>query len=965
MTISCRKKHPDLLNLKWFFILLLVLFVVFSPLISVAKEYHIAMIGPLTGSSPMNGKHHQQGIMLLLDKINAEGGINGNQIVLDVHDDQNNKTMCREKALEVATKTQALAVIGHNYSSCSISAGPVYKEHGLAAISPSSSDPEVTMDNDWFFRTIYNNNLQGRFLANYVKSIFNAKKVAIVHEDLAYGAYLADIFENTSNQLGVKVIEKLEIKTKQQDQEKAIEKIIQRIKAIKDLDVIFLATHAPEGIKFVKQFKDLGLRIPIIAPSTFASGAFANGFKDFPKEKLISGFYNNGIFVASPIIFDDANQKAQRFNDEYIQTYHDKTDWRAAFAYDAAQVLVEAIKATGVSGEPENLKQERKAIRDYLAGLNGIEKSVEGVTGFNYFNQSGDPQKPISIGVLHNRNIISSLTQLRPVRSLGEIANLEKALQSNRVLQIEGQYMYQTQVVYTGIEINEISDLDVDNLSCTMDFNLWFRYQGGFDVSNITFLNADEPIKLANPIKEYQHERINYRLYHVKAKFKLDAFNGIRPYGKHSLGVRFLHNDMTKNNLIFVKDVVGLGNNDGASMLNAEKKSELLNPVYGWSIQSMTFYQADSYKSIKGEPKYLNAPDGLLTYSTFNVEVLIGENKATVRGIIPGGTSIYVSATCLFVFLILIIGTRISHIRITGKPALFVQSLLWLLFLLSFETVLAGLMIGKIDTYKIEMMTVVFDALWWIIPGWLIVQAVEILVWQPLEHKTGQIIPTVIRHMTAFLIMVLVCFGVIAFVFDQKLTSLLATSGVLAMIIGLAIQMNISDIVSGIVVNLERPFRIGDWVKIGSTLGRVENITWRSTKIATAFGNIVAIPNSTAAGATITNFNFPNDEYYHGFTVNIPTEHNPDEIEKLLVKAVSQVKDIIEPWVMLAGISDWSSEYWVYFRIKDYGARNEFLQAVWKSVWKTLKAAGIKPAIRRHAIHIEGETEPFQPLPPA
>ncbi len=961
MSLSYFGKSPNLYWMKWFLIASAVLFMSLSAKVSEAEDYHIAMIGPITGKSPANGRHHQQGIMLLLDKINAEGGINGKKIVLDVFDDQNDKTACREKALEVATKTQALAVIGHNYSSCSISASSVYKEHGLVAISPSSSDPDVTVNNDWYFRTIYNNNLQGRFLANYVKSVFNAKKVAIVYEDLPYGSYLAGIFEQTVEQLGIEIAEKHEIKTKQPNLDDAIAEIIQRLEARKDLDVVFLATHAPEGIKFVKRFKDRKLRLPIIGPSTFASSAFANGFKDFPKEKLIPGFYNNGIFVSSPIIFDDANQKAQRFNEEYIQTYDDKTDWRAAFAYDAALLLVEAIKKTGVTGESKNLNQERKAIREYLAGLSGIEQSVEGVTGFNYFDQLGDPQKPISIGVLHNRNIVSSLIQLKPVRSLGEIANLEKALKSGRVLLIEGRYMYQTKVVYTGIEVNEISDLDINELTCSLDFNLWFRYQGEFDVSDITFLNADETVKLAKPIKEYQHERINYRLYRVKAKFKLDTFNGVRPYGKHSLGVSFVHNDMTKNNLVFVKDVVGLGNSQGSSTLTTETKSKMLTPVYGWSIQDMTFYQADSFKSIKGEPKYLSAPNGLLAFSTFNVEVLIRENKASIRGIIPGGTSIYIAAICFSIFLILIIGIRSSRFKLTGKVALFVQTLLWLLFILSLETVLAGLITGKVDNYKVEMMTLIFDVLWWIVPGWLIVQAFEILIWAPLEKRSGQIIPDVIRRMVAFIIMILVCFGVIAFVFDQKLTSLLATSGVLAMIIGLAIQMNISDVVSGIVVNLERPFRIGDWVKIGSTLGKVENITWRSTKIATAFGNIVTIPNNTAAGATITNFNFPNDEYYHGFTVNIPTEHNPDEVEKLLTKAVAQVEDIIEPWVMLAGISDWSSEYWVYFKIKDYGARNDFLKAVWKSVWKKLKDAGIKPAIRRHSIQIEGEKELFQP----
>nr|VFK25128.1 MAG: Mechanosensitive ion channel [Candidatus Kentron sp. LFY] len=92
-------------------------------------------------------------------------------------------------------------------------------------------------------------------------------------------------------------------------------------------------------------------------------------------------------------------------------------------------------------------------------------------------------------------------------------------------------------------------------------------------------------------------------------------------------------------------------------------------------------------------------------------------------------------------------------------------------------------------------------------------------------------------------------FGIIAFVFDYRITGLLATSGLLAMIIGLAIQTNLSNIFSGIAVNLERPFRIGDWVKLADfDEGKVVNVTWRSVRIRTPNNHIISIPNSTAAG---------------------------------------------------------------------------------------------------------------------
>lgn len=921
------------------------------------EDFHIGMIGPITGKSPANGRHHRQGIMLLLDKVNQSGGINGKKIVLDIFDDKNDKKLCREKALEAATKSNVLAVIGHNYSSCSTSASPVYKEQKLLAISPSSTNAEVTMNNDWFFRTIFNNSLQGRFLANYVKSIFQANNVVIIHEDLAFGSYLATVFEQTADQLGLKIAEKHIIKTKEGNVDSAINAIIQRLKSRSDIDAIFLSTHAPEGIKFIKQFKDKGLRIPIIAPSSLAADTFSNGFKDFPKERLIPGYYNNGIFVSSPIIFDNANQKAQRFNEEYIRVYDDKTDWRAAFAYDAALLLVEAIKKTGVTGDANKLKQERKKIRDYIANLDAIERSVEGVTGYNFFNHNGDPQKPISIGVFQNRSVISSLTQLKTVRSLGEISNLEKALESKRVLLIDGRYMYQTKVVYSGIEFNEVTDVNMNDLTYTLDFNLWFRYMGDVDISDITFLNSLDNVKLGKPIKEFQYDRINYKLYRVKGKFSADTIDNVRPYGQHSLGVSFVHNNLTKNNLIFVKDVIGLGSNQTEELLSDQEKTKILRPVYGWSIQNIGFFQNTSFENIKGDPKYLNARNGLLEFSQFNVELLIKENKATIRGVIPANVGGYIALVSFILLVSVIISNRFFLFNTHQKLRLIAKYILWLLFLLSFEAFLVGMASGVIDDYQIRLVTLIFDNLWWIVQSILIIQSVEVLVWKPLEKKSGQIVPGVIRGTVAFLILLLTFFGIFAYVYDQKLTSLLATSGVFAMVFGFAIQMNLSNIFSGIAINLERPYRIGDWVTIGSSKeGRVINMTWRATHLSDRIGCVIVIPNSTAAESLIHNFSLPGEMFYWWNVVNIDPSHSPERVKKVLFDAVMAVNTRIlkdpEPWVVYAEVHEWAATYWVCWAAEN--AQTKFLarQAVWESIWAHLKNAGIAIAIKRQDIHM-------------
>ena len=75
----------------------------------------------------------------------------------------------------------------------------------------------------------------------------------------------------------------------------------------------------------------------------------------------------------------------------------------------------------------------------------------------------------------------------------------------------DGKYMYKTNVIYTGIKVNRISELDMNKLTCMLDFYLWFRYQGNIDVQDIEFVNAVEPIHLetSQPQGELENVRID------------------------------------------------------------------------------------------------------------------------------------------------------------------------------------------------------------------------------------------------------------------------------------------------------------------------------------------------------------------------------------------------------------------------------------------------------------------------
>ena len=941
----------------------------YNRFVSTDESLHIAMVGPISGSGAIKGRSVLKGINLYLDELNQKGGIDGKHVVLTVFDDQNDKTIARSKADEIVKQNKVIAVIGHWYSSCSINAGEVYKAHGIPAITPGATNIKVT-DSEWYFRALFNDKSQGRFLANYAKKVLGHNTAAIIHEDLAYGSYLADIFEKTAKEIGMKIIFKEEFHTKSDSLDQSLKTIVNRLNNKKKRRrnwkncIIFMSTHADEGIKLVKYMRDMKFENPIIVPDSLASKQFSQGFDMYPEEKASPGFYTDGIFATSPLIFDTANEKAQLFKNRYRDKYNEEPDWISAFGYDTAMVVCEAIKKADISGRPETLKDDRQKVRDYMASLTNPNEAIVGVTGFNYFDDKGDSPKPISIGVYKFQNSISALTQLKSVPNANEIINLESALKSGRVLHVDNHYMYKTNVVYTGIEVIEIDELDMHKLTYKMDFYIWFRYKGDIKPENIVFSNAVTPIRLKKPVSEKVINGINYRAYRVSGMFKADYLPGSFAFRQHVIGVSFRHRELTRNNLIYVIDVLGMGLIHSQSLTQKLIQAKILNPTLNWSISNVWFFQDIESKTALGSPEYLDPSGGSLKYSRFNLGIRIMKSEFSLRGIIP--RSIVYEVMFISIAL-LVIFTLISR-NITSQKfdsyVWFFYAFFALMVILSSEIVLFDWLVEKTSSYNLRLIIMTFDILWWIIPAYLLNLAAERFLWIPLEERSGRSIPKNARRFLATIIYILAMFGIVAFVFNQKLTSLLATSGMFAMIVGLAIQVNISNVFAGIAINLDRPFRTGDWVIIGTfEEGVVTDITWRATRLKTRNGCILSIPNSEASETAIHNFSYPDDSYWQYFTVYIDQRHPPERVKKILLDAALSVNAVLRdpsPTTRYLGLNEgmtklskpWAANYLISVCVRDYGKKFLHNESVWTRVYEHLRNEGIEPILERKEIQI-------------
>jgi len=914
---------------------------------------HIAFVGPMSGENAKVGQSMAQAIQLYLDTLNRQGGINHQKVVLDIFDDQNDVNKAIKVAQDIVKQNRAVAVIGHHYSACSINAGKVYKRQGIPAITPASTHIEVTQDNEWYFRTVFNDNLQARFLAHYAKRILLQNTVSIISTDEAYGSSLASLFETASQNL-------IDIKYKwllssSNNLEQQMAQIVSDLQTKPDAGLIFLATHAPEGVKLVKLIRDAGIKNPLMAPDSYAGKSFSQGFLNEPKENLTPGYYTNGIYVSTPFLLDTANRQAHAFNTLYQKQSQEKAPWHAFYAVDAVMVLIEAIKQANIPSQPETLVADRKKIREILSNkFNTPENAVKGTTGLNYFDDNGDVLKSVLMGVYKNNHLISAFNQLQTIpRSPDKIDQLDLARQEGRILLIDDQYMYKTDVVYTGIQLNSISDFNPKTVTYTLDFYLWFRFQGSINPQQIHFLNAVEPIQLGTPIIEETLGKEIYRLYKVKGHFKGNLHSSKHHISltQQLLGVSFRHGDLDRNHIIYVIDFLGMELTKETSLLDKIQELQEQSTLDNWTLEDFNFFQGILKQKILGNPKYL-LPGNSIEYSTFNADILISSKAYAYHTFIP---SQFVLGFLVFSGIMTLIMILVSYKKNKVKYLKYIwifQVIFLFLLLISTEIFVIRWIIEDFHLVPLETVIRVFEVLWWIIPAILLNMAIERFFWLPLEETTGRTVPTLMRFVTALVIYTLALFGIIAFVFERPITSLLATSGVVTVIIGLAVQMNLSNVFSGIALNIDRSLRIGDWVKIGTfDDSRVVNMNWRVTQIETRLGYIVSIPNSMVANSEIHNFSYPDNQYWLRCKVPIEPKYDPRKVEEILMNAVLSVEQGVvkdfKPFIWLENIqvgsvnNEFVASYVVFFKTENYQKKFRVLKQVWKNIWIHLNQAGI------------------------
>jgi small-conductance mechanosensitive channel/CRP-like cAMP-binding protein len=284
------------------------------------------------------------------------------------------------------------------------------------------------------------------------------------------------------------------------------------------------------------------------------------------------------------------------------------------------------------------------------------------------------------------------------------------------------------------------------------------------------------------------------------------------------------------------------------------------------------------------------------------------------------------------------------------------SSLAYFLIQLPVFVILTGLMLaGGVVPYRPgvtvgaeprRLFTGALEVFWWLVAAWLAVgflRAFVVLGQRPRESKLAQDLLAGLTYLAA-------SFVIVADVFDLPVQGLLATSGALAIIIGLALQSSLADVFSGIVLNIERPYRVGDWIILDdANQGEVIETNWRATHILTGNQDVAIIPNSVIAKSKLVNCSTPTRT--HGASIRVKLEPSLTPVAgcnllKEVLLGSTYILRTPEPSVTIRDISAEMIDFELFYSVADVAAVDLARNELFDRAYRAAAAAGARFAPR-------------------
>jgi len=275
------------------------------------------------------------------------------------------------------------------------------------------------------------------------------------------------------------------------------------------------------------------------------------------------------------------------------------------------------------------------------------------------------------------------------------------------------------------------------------------------------------------------------------------------------------------------------------------------------------------------------------------------------------------------------------------------------------------------------------EAVWRVLLFHAALQVLEFLIWENLLVRLRkQPVPRLLINVFNFVVLILAGLVIVKQVFNLPLTTLVVSSTVVSAVVGLALQDVLRSMVAGIVLQIESPMSLGDWVEVGGHEGRVTQMNWRTVTLRTRENHHVVLTNGKVSGDDIINFSRPARLQGIDAFIGVAYPHPPEQVKAVLKAAVVGVPGLRPtpaPRVYTTSYDDFAVNYRIRYWISDYSQLREIQDGVMTRLWYGLERAGMTipfpirdvnlrtvpedAAQRAAALRLERITRVLRPLP--
>jgi len=315
-----------------------------------------------------------------IKEINSNGGVLGKQLELLEFDNESTGLGSRNAARR-AVQEKVVAVLGPSWSSHALGSAPVLQKAGIPMLSPTATNPSVTLVGDYIFRICFIDSFQGRMLAKFAKEDLKAQRaVILINTGYVYSTDLADMFKISFQDLGgqvVKMIDYAEDSTNYSEMLQALQGI--------SYDVVFIPGYTRDSAQIIDKATEMGLQ------TTFLGG---DGWSHLMFDYIGDGL--NGNYYLTHWDKTLATERSKTFVKKISHFFNfSKINAGMALSYDTVYLLADAIIRAN-SSNPGAIQEALASTTDFT-----------GVTGMVEFDRNRNPIKPAVILQFQDRKTVA------------------------------------------------------------------------------------------------------------------------------------------------------------------------------------------------------------------------------------------------------------------------------------------------------------------------------------------------------------------------------------------------------------------------------------------------------------------------------------------------------------------------------------------------------------------------------